>query len=282
MSEQNPTSALAAALTTPPPAAPATPPATGAETPPPAPPPPAPQWLTGLPEDLRGSEHLARYQSIEDLAKAHIETTNWARGRIPIPRADDAKSIEDFVAKARPEKWEDYKIDLAEGADTARADGFKQKAHELGLMPWQVEKLAAFDQAYMTDLQSKLQKQAVDELKTREVNMGPAGYNRALLAIDNMLASAGVTDLKAVDALSQVAGAGVGFDLLAHFAKVTGELDKVGGHDLAMAMGAATPQSAQAEIDRLMLDREFMAKVGVPGSAEAKRWADLNAAAAGV
>lgn len=257
-------------------------PAPASAAPAPAAPPAPPQWLAGLgDETLRSSEHLARYQSLDDLAKAHIETANWARGRIPIPKGDDLATREDFIGKARPATPADYKIELADGMDAGRADAFRDKAHQLGLMDWQVAELAKFDGAYMTDATSKLGQAARDELIQREVNMGPAGYARTLEAIAGMVSNVGVDPAQAMTGLETAYGAGAAFDLLAHFAKATGELDKVDVIDVALRIGAVTPESAQREIETLSLNADFMDKAAIKGTPENVRWNSLNAKAAG-
>lgn len=269
-----PQGALAGAVTTPDPA-----------TPDPATPAPAAAgWLQSLTDDsLRGSELLARYETVDALAKAHEETTRWARGRVPLPKGDDAAAREDFIAKARPAAASDYEVALPEGADGTRADAFREKAYQLGLMPWQAKELADWSNAFETDAVSRMGQAAQDELKTREINLGPAGYARTLAAIGNMMATAGIKDAEtAMNGLESAFGAGAAFDMLAHFAGKTGELEKVDVADISMRTGTMQPDSAQAEIGRLMGDRDFMQKAQVAGTPEARKWADLNARAAGL
>lgn len=233
-----------------------------------------PEWLGTLTDEaLRGNEHLARYKSIDDLAKGHVETMTWARGRVPLPKADDAKGREDFVAKARPEKWEDYEVPIGDGqTDTTRADGFKQKAHALGLMPWQAKELADWSNAYEGDAVSKMQQAAKDELTTREVNMGPAGFARGNQAITNMFAGIeGVEPDKVMAGLESAYGAGATYDFLLKMAQKTGELDKVSGEDISLRLGTMTKSQAQAELTRLDADKDFFDKAKLKDSPEYKK-----------
>ncbi|KPH59182.1 hypothetical protein [Novosphingobium sp. ST904] len=252
-------------------------------TPPPSPS-AAPEWMGSLgDETLRTSETLSRYKSVDDLAKGHIETMSWARGRIPIPAADDAKGREDFIGKVRPEKWENYEVAVPEGSNTDRADAFKQKAHQLGLLPWQAKELSDWSNGFEADAVSKMTQTARDELTTREINIGPAGYQRTNEAIASMFNQ--VEGLEGFDSdqvmrgMESAFGAGQTWDFLRWVASKTGELDKVDGGAIDLALGNLKGPAAQAEINRLMKDSEFMEKAKQPGSPESKRWKDLNLAA---
>lgn len=258
-----------------------------APTPTPTPPPsPAATWRQGLTDEgLRNNEHLARYGSIDDLAKAHVETVTWARGRVPLPSADDAKGREDFIGKARPEAWESYEVAVPEGQPADRADAFKQKAHQLGLMPWQAKELADWSNAYEGDAISKQGQLAQDELMARQMELGPAGYARSNEAIANMLGAVpgfeGADADTAVRGLESAFGAGKTYDLLRALAAKTGELEKVDGDAILQRLGQMSPADAQRKIEEKGADRAFMEKVKVKGSAEQAQWREWNRLAAG-
>lgn len=250
----------------------------------------APEWLGSIgDEGLRANEHLSRYKSIDDLAKAHVETVNWARGRVPIPVPNDKdpaafeRTKADFIAKARPESPDGYTIPLPEGqTDTTRADAFKAKAHELGLMPWQAEALATWDNNALADAQSLMGQKAKDELKTREMNLGPAAFARGQEAIAAMFDGIeGVDRNEVLSGLESAYGAGAAFDFLLEQARKTGELDKVDDAAISMRLGTMKPAQAQAEIERLMTDAAFMTKAAQANTPEHARWNQLNSLAAG-
>jgi hypothetical protein len=246
----------------------------------PTPPPAFPEWQTKLTDEtLRTNETLARYATVDDVSKALVETVTWARGRVPLPKADDEKGRADFIAKARPESPDKYEIPLREGdTDTTRADAFKAKAHELGLMPWQAKELADWSNNFEGDALSKMGQAAKDQLKEREMNLGPAAYSRAEEAIANMFDGIeGVERDKVLAGLESAYGAGPAFDFLLEQARKTGELDKVDGAAIALRLGTMNPQQAQEEINRLMGDSDFMTKAQDPKSAEGQRWEQLNA-----
>ncbi|MFC0683223.1 hypothetical protein [Novosphingobium clariflavum] len=250
----------------------------------PAPTPSAPEWMGSLgDEGLRANETLSRYKSVDDLARGHIETMAWARGRVPLPAADDAKAREDFIGKARPEKWENYEVAVPEGSSAERSDAFKQKAHQLGLLPWQAKELADWSNAYEGDAASRMTQGNRDELTTREINLGPAAYQRANTAIASMLNQVegldGFDADKVMQGLESAWGAGQTWDFLRWVAAKTGELEKVDGGAVDLATGTLVGPAAQKEIDRLMGDRDFMAKAKQSGTMESKRWKDLQVAA---
>ena len=279
MSDETPTP-------TPSPAPAPTPSPTSTPTPTPTPAPAAAEWLGSLSDEtLRGDETLWRYKSIDDLAKGHLETLRWARGRVPLPAADDAKGREDFVTKARPESWDKYEVSVPEGQGAERADAFKQKAHAIGLMPWQAKELGDWSNAYEADAMSRMTQAAKDELTTREVNVGPAGFVRVNEAIANMFGQVdgvdGFDSAKVMQGLESAFGAGQTWDFLRWVATRTGELEKVDGASVDLRLGSLTPQNAQKKIEQLMGDKDFMAKAAVAGSAEQKQWNDLNKAASG-
>jgi hypothetical protein len=85
-------------------------------------------WTDGLPEDLKGNEVLTQFKTVEDLAKAHVE----ALGKLP----------------AVPEKPEAYEIAPIEGVpvDEAFVGQVKTWAHEAGMSQ---DQLAKFTGKYM-------------------------------------------------------------------------------------------------------------------------------------
>lgn len=254
-------------------------------SPTPTPTPSAPEWMGSLADEgLRTNETLARYGSVDDLAKGHVETMRWARGRVPLPAADDAQAREDFIGKARPAEWKDYDVAVPEGSGSERSDAFKQKAHQLGLLPWQAKELADWSNGFEADTLSRMTQSAKDELTTREINLGPAAYarsNAAIAAMFNQVDGIEGFDSNAVmKGMESAFGAGKAWDFLRWVAQKTGELDKVDGATVDLNLGSLTGPRAQAEINRLMGDKDFMAKAKQQGSAESKKWKDLQAAAA--
>jgi hypothetical protein len=233
-------------------------------------------WLSGLSdENLRGNETLSRYQSVDDLAKAHVETTAWARGRIPIPT--DEAGFRELGEKLRPESADKYDIPVPEGDDPALAERFKAFAHETGLPPAWAKSVAEFSNREAGEAMSKMAATNGAELKGLELDYGPVGYQARLDAVGNMFAKMGIDNFDAVTALEQSAGAGKALQAFFTMAESTGELAKVDTAGVALHMGTMTAAAAQKEVDSMFGNTETAAKLRDPGSAEAKKYKELVA-----
>ena len=102
------------------------------------------EWRTGLPEDLRGSASLAKYNTVADLAKGHIETEKLLGSRIPVPGPDakDADWNEIWTKMGRPPDAKGYKLPqgVEFDADSQTAlQGFMGKMHAAGLTQKQMD-----------------------------------------------------------------------------------------------------------------------------------------------
>lgn len=262
----------------------------GGPTPTPSPA-PTDRWQDKfLPEDLRSHEHLARYGSIEDLAKGHTETVAWARGRVPIPtlpdnptEADRAKferDFADFAGKVRPADAAAYKLGDADGKPTEMSEAFRTIFHEAGLHPAQAEKLNSAWNQMQVDLVSKTMQAGKDEVTAIELELGPQAFNMRRDAVMNMWEAAGIKfeDGKAMmDAIEQSQGAGAALQAMITLAERTGELAKVDGVTVALNTGAMSATAAQAELDRqnANTDKAFLDALRDPNSRESQRRAAL-------
>jgi len=136
-------------------------------------------WLSALPEDLRGNEALKGFKSPDELAKAHLETL----GKIPGPPP------EAYELGAAPEGY-DKPFPVIE----AFAKG---PAKELGLSQEQFGKLAGFTNKYLVGLvqeqkaaQEKANQEATDALKTE----WGGEYEAKVQAADAFMAKAGLAE----------------------------------------------------------------------------------------
>jgi hypothetical protein len=137
--------------------------------------PPTREWMTGLPADLTGDATLSRYDSIEALARGHVETKKAlgeAGNRLAIPAADAPPEQWEAVFKAigRPDDASGYKF--PEGADAQTVEGFGPVAHQLGLSQKQAEGLAAYDMQRMTDAMTAIKTASEADLKTLKDELG--------------------------------------------------------------------------------------------------------------
>lgn len=259
-----------------PPAAPNAP-AAGQE--PPAAP-AAPDWMGGLADEaLRGNDRLAHYKTVTDLAKGFLETETWARGRIALPKDGDDAAFAEFAGKLRPESADKYALDLGDKADAGMTEWFKGAAFDSGMHPVQAQKLATAWNQHMADVQAKITQTASDELKAIELE-NPAGFHRAAAAIDTMLRKGGLLEgdnASAIDTLQAAFGAGKAFGFLRQLATMTGELERVDGASVDMALGAMKPDAASAERLRMMSDPAIAPKLRDPNSPEAVKFRALQA-----
>ncbi|MFD1034149.1 hypothetical protein ACFQ15_05740 [Sphingomonas hankookensis] len=236
------------------------------------------RWQDTLPDDLRNDETLGAYKSPEDAYKGLIETKRWARGRIALPNADDPNSFTEFASKVRPAKAEDYKIFGSDGEATEIGEAFRQEFFEVGLHPFQAERLSGKWNQFFTDQASRVQQQGKDELTAIEVEMGQAAYTQRTTAVANMLRGAGIDVADLALAMEQLGGPGKAMRALFALAEKTGELAKVDGATVRLNLGSMSKADAQAELDRMNADPEVRKAVlaNTTGPEAKKREALMN------
>lgn len=141
---------------------------------------PPPDWLTGLPEDIRGNPSLARYKDggVEALARGYLNAERLIGGeKVPIPRDDnDAAAWDNYYrAGGRPDQPEQYDLQrpeqLPEGVayDEQMEAWWRQAAHKSGLSKRQFNDLyeSYRDRIFASqDLATKAAKTEVVETQT--------------------------------------------------------------------------------------------------------------------
>ncbi len=222
-------------------------------------------WMDSLPDDLKGDKTLARFKSVEELAAGLVERQKMLGNRIELPKADDPDSFERFAAAVRPEKAEDYKIEVPEGQDATFAESMRPVFHKAGLHPAQAELLVAANNAYVAEQQAALQAAAQRELADLEAGMGKAEFAAAKAATNSWLTRMGIP-VKFDTDLARLVGAGNSVRILFDIARRTGEMGKVDDTEMAMALGTMTPEQAKAAAAKLPAD-----KLRNPNSAESKK-----------
>lgn len=235
-------------------------------------------WMDTLPDDLKGDKTLARFKSVEDLAKGVIERQSMLGNRIELPKADDPDSFERFAAAVRPEKAEDYKIEVPEGQDATFAESMRGVFHEAGLHPAQVEKLVAANNAYVAQQQAALAEAGQREITDLEASMGKAEFAAAKAATNAWLTRMGVP-VKFDTDLARLVGAGNSVRLLFDIARRTGELGKVSDSEMALALGTMTPEQAREAAAKL--DAKALRNPNSPESKKMDEYAKIIAAGGG-
>jgi len=115
-------------------------------------------WKDNLPEDIRGSDVLDKYQNFSEMAKGLVQANSMVGRKMEkLPSADSTpEEWADFHSKmGRPEKADGYELKHLEGlnADELKAprEAFSQKAHELGLSQDVAQKLMSWQEQNMID-----------------------------------------------------------------------------------------------------------------------------------
>lgn len=253
----------------------------GAAAPPPAanpgsePPAPPPAWMSGLPEDLQSNETLRRMGSVEDLAKGYVQTRDWAKGRIALPKEGDDASFNEFAQRLRPASAEDYKIAVPDGGDDTMAKAFAGAAFDMGLHPVQASRAAEWFNSFQADAMSKFANDQKQELASLELEMGPSAWARGTEAVTNMLRNAGVEIADIAPALQQVGGSRKSLEALMVLAEKTGEMGKVDGASVELRLGNMTPEQADAEVKRMFADPETRKQLADPKSSAFQKYQNL-------
>jgi len=105
-------------------------------------------WMDGLSEPLKASKSLARYSSVDDLAKSYVELERKLGGKSEIPGPDaKPEDWEKFYSLAgRPKAAGDYAIEPVEGfePDPKFMTEFKERLFAAGISQSQASKIYAF------------------------------------------------------------------------------------------------------------------------------------------
>lgn len=130
-----------------------------------------PKWMEGIESgDLRGSNILKRYNSLEDFAQAHVELNKAFSGdKVAVP-GKNAKPEEwkAFFQKAGlPEDVDKYEMGLPESHEMNEEfiSEFKKKAHELNILPSQASQILGFLHEKEKGAVEQSNQQALEEAK---------------------------------------------------------------------------------------------------------------------
>lgn len=225
----------------------------------PAPPAPAPvsdpapvnpDFLSSLPEDLRGEKALHVFKDAADLAKSYVETKKLVGERIALPKADDADSIARFVAAARPETADAYQIDLPEDMPADFADHMRPAFFETGQQPWQVAKIVEANNAYWAQRQQQQAAEGQASLDRLKEEMGPLALERAKQATVQWLDRLGVP-VKFETDLARLTDAEGSLRILFNISERIGELPKIRDTDIQLALGGMSAEGAQARLNEI-------------------------------
>lgn len=231
-----------------------------------------PEWMGGLPDDLKGDATLSRYQSIEDLAKGHVEAHRIAKSKVVLPKEGDADSFSRFAAAIRPETPDAYTFNIPEGQDSSLADAMKPVFHQAGLHPESAKLLVDGWNAHMAQMTQAAEQKGRDELDGLQAEMGKDEFAKGKQAAINMLNRLGIPSDFEAD-LSRFVGGGNTLRLLFDMAGRMGELGRVDPTDIKISTGTLTPDEAMTEARALQ--KSAGAKLEDKNSPERRRYDEL-------
>ena len=237
------------------------------------------EWLSTLPDELKGDATLARFKSVEDLARGHVEAHKVAKSKVVLPKDDDPESFARFAASVRPESADAYEIEVPEGQGTEFADAMRPVFHEAGLLPQQAAKLVEANNKFAAQAMEAANAKGQEELDALQAEMGAGEFERGKQAAVNMLNKLGV-DPKFEEDMSRFLGTGNTLRTLFAIAEKTGELGRVTADDVSLAMGGLKGDAAMNAAREMQKDPDTAKKLTDPSSAERKHYDQLVAAAA--
>ncbi len=132
------------------------------------------------------------------------------------------------------------------------------------------------------DQMSKLKTENTQGIEAVKLDLGPVAYQTRVEAVNSMLQKAGIEDFDIVSGLQIAVGGEEGKPsaervLRAFFklAEASGEVAKVDGQAVSLALGQTTPEQATAEIDRMFGDPAIAARLLDKSSPEHAKYEKL-------
>ncbi len=252
------------------PAAPATPtptPAAAALTPP-----ASPEWMTSLPEELRADATLARYQSIDELARGHIEAHKLAKSKaVPLP-GDTDESRKAFADALRPQSVDAYDFgEVPDVLDKGLVDGFREHAFKIGLPPHMAKEAVDFYAGAVAAQVEAANKASVADVDAFKKDYGPQ-YDAKLAKVQDMIAAFTGSPLELTEADMNRADIKLGSGNLVKFMFALhdriGDLAPAGDGGLPTGLTAVSPEQANAVWSAKMKDAAWRQKAKTPGTPE--------------
>jgi len=272
--------ALAAA-----PAAPAAPTSDQVATPAPAAPAAPASWLSGLDETTTGyaqnkgwdspAKAIDSYRNLEKLLGA-----DRAGNTVILPKEGaDAKEWNAVYDRlGRPADAKGYSVEKPAFSNPALHDATMAKFHELGLSKSQGEALANWYNSQIGDQINAAAAQKAQNFQLEDQSLkaewGQA-YTQNLAQAQQGVRALGL-DSESIDKLSDALGHQRTMNLLSKIGSGLKEDSLVSGDNVGGFGTAMTPGQAKAEIQSLMQDREFSAKLMNKDSAATQRWTQLH------
>ncbi|GIW60560.1 MAG: hypothetical protein KatS3mg087_1626 [Patescibacteria group bacterium] len=222
-------------------------------------------WRQQLPKELRDHPALEKFKSPVDVVKSYIEVQKFiGREKIPVPPKEGATQEDwDVVFKAlgKPDSPDGYEIDLSQFADEEDEqvpvdeevlNEFKQKAHELNLLPAQAQELVEWFVDKQKTAQKMLAEQSQREYQEAEAQLRKEwgrAYEEKVKKVQRL-----VKEFADEDVLEELQKFGNNPALIKFIANIADRLS----NDAFPGKGSSiykTPEEIQSEIRRMLADK---------------------------
>lgn len=221
-------------------------------------------WRDALPEALRESKSLQKFETVNDLALGYTNAESLiGRDKIPMPKTE-AEFLAAFDRLGRPKTSDGYELVIEGGQYDEATEGYLKKdlawfqdtAHSLGLTKAQAQKLFA---GYMGNFGEAMRQQAatVDfEMRNAEATLQREfgrDYKRNMAIADRALAFYASPEL-----IAQIETSGLGRN--PDFVKMMHKLGTERHEDIGIDKGgnAMGGKSLAAQIEDAMADPAYM------------------------
>jgi len=220
-------------------------------------------WRAQLPDELKSHPSLQKFNSPADLFKSYVSLESMlGKNKVPIP--DENASPEEwdkFYEKlGRPKTPDEYEIKLdGVQANEEFLNNYKQWAHKVGLNKQQAAELAKHYAEFENQYVARLQQDFISRVKEAKMNLANEwgqNYERNVKAAERALMAA-ANEIDGLQDWLEASGAKADpvFVKLMHFFGRGLAEDTLKGGGKAIA-----PESAEAEIERLLSDEDFKKK----------------------
>lgn len=239
-----------------------------------------PEWMVGLSEELRGDATLAKYGSLDDFAKGHLETKRVASSKaVPLP-GETEESRKAFADALRQESIDAYDFgDVPETMDKDLVEGFRQFSFEQALPPHMAQAALNFYTEAMAKQVEKANADSATDVEKFKTEYGPQ-YDAKIKAVQQMLESFTGTPMELSEADLNRMDLKLGSSTLlkAMFAihDRVGDLTPAGEHPVPTGITPIAPENAEAAWNAKKADPEWRKKVKIEGSPEARENAYLQ------
>jgi hypothetical protein len=233
-------------------------------------------WRTAITDEaLRADPTIANYKSLDDLVNGHKSTKALASSKVPMP-GETPESQQAFMDAIRPADAAVYEITVPEGYKTEFAEGFRAKAHELALQPWQAKGIADWNnEFYAAD--AKAQSDASEADVSEFKKSYGSNYDAQLGKVGLMLQQAGVElpeeDLAALDA--KIGSANL-LRFMFDIADRVGPLEQINGDDNPGMNGGVAAAQADGVLKEKQTNAEWRKNAMKPGTPERKEFERLT------